>query len=316
MSQAAPIVFVSREDASHAADWVQALQQAMPGERIVPFDQLDEAARQQCQIAVVANPDPQRLRALPRLRWVHSVWAGVERLAPELRDSGLKLTRLVDPRLSSTMAEAVLAWTLYLHRDMPLYAQRQRFRVWQAEQYVLPEQRTVGILGLGTLGEAAARALLAARFKVCGWSRTARSIDGVQTYDGQQGLAEMLGQTDILVCLLPLTADTRGLLDAARLALLPPQAQLINFARGPIIDDAALCDALDSARLRHAVLDVFATEPLPPDQWQWTHPSVTVLPHCSAPTNRETASAIVASNVRRFRETGEIAANVDLERGY
>ncbi|MCA1323921.1 2-hydroxyacid dehydrogenase [Herbaspirillum sp. alder98] len=316
MSEVAPIVFVSREDATNAADWVQALQQAMPGERIVPFDALDEQARAQCQIAVVANPDPQRLRDLPQLRWVHSVWAGVERLAPQLRDSGLQLTRLVDPRLSSTMAEAVLAWTLYLHREMPLYAQRQRFRVWQAEQYVLPEQRTVGILGLGTLGVEAARALLGARFKVCGWSRTARSLEGVQTYSGEQGLHDMLGRCDILVCLLPLTSDTHGLLNAERLAMLPPQAQLINFARGPIIDDAALCAALDSARLRHAVLDVFATEPLPADQWQWTHPSVTVLPHCSAPTNRETASAIVAANVQRFRRTGEIAANVDLERGY
>jgi len=316
MSQAAPIVFVSREDASRAADWVKALQQAMPGERIVPFDELDEMTRDQCQIAVVANPDPQRLRGMPQLRWVHSVWAGVERLAPALRDSGLQLTRLIDPRLSSTMAEAVLAWTLYLHREMPLYAQRQRFRVWRAEQYVLPEQRTVGILGLGALGVEAARALLAARFNVCGWSRTARTVQGVQTYSGQQGLHAMLAKSDILVCLLPLTADTCGLLDAERLAMLPPQAQLINFARGPIIDDAALCAALDSARLRHAVLDVFATEPLPPDQWHWTHPGVTVLPHCSAPTNRETASAIVAANVQHFRRTGEIAANVDLERGY
>jgi glyoxylate/hydroxypyruvate reductase A len=316
MTQVAPIVFVSREDATNAAAWVQALQQAMPGERIVAFEELDDQTRSRCEVAVVANPDPQRLLQLPQLRWVHSVWAGVERLAPELRGSALQLTRLIDPQLSSTMAEAVLAWTLYLHREMPLYAARQRFRVWQAEQYVLPEQRSVGILGLGTLGVEAARALLAARFKVSGWSRTARSVQGVQTYSGEQGLSEMLGKSDILVCLLPLTPDTRGLLNAERLAMLPPQAQLINFARGPIIDDAALCAALDSARLRHAVLDVFATEPLPPDQWQWTHPSVTVLPHCSAPTNRETASGIVAGNVAHFRATGEIAANVDLERGY
>ncbi|MBP0597444.1 glyoxylate/hydroxypyruvate reductase A [Herbaspirillum sp. LeCh32-8] len=313
---ALPIPFVSQSDAASVQAWVKALNAAMPGERVVPFAELGEAERAQCRLAIVANPDPAQLKLMPQLEWVHSVWAGVERLVADLGDSGLQLTRLVDPRLATTMAEAVLAWTLYLHRDMPLYAQRQRFRVWQADEYVLPENRVVGILGLGTLGEAAAAALLQARFKVCGWSRSRREQAGVQTFSGEDGLKQMLAMSDILVCLLPLTVQTRGLLDAGRLALLPPQAQLINFARGPIVDDQALCAALDERRLRHAVLDVFATEPLPADSWHWTHPDVTVLPHCSAPTNRETASAIVAGNVRQYRHSGLIPANVDLKRGY
>ncbi|MFJ3046686.1 2-hydroxyacid dehydrogenase [Herbaspirillum chlorophenolicum] len=311
-----PIPFVSQGDAATVQAWLNALRAAMPDERVVDVAELSETELAQCKLAVVANPDPAELKRMPQLEWVHSVWAGVERLVEDLGDSGLKLTRLVDPRLAATMAEAVLAWTLYLHRDMPLYAQRQRFRVWQAEEYVLPEQRTVGILGLGTLGEAAAEALLQARFKVCGWSRSQRELAGVRTFSGEQGLAGMLAMSDILVCLLPLTSDTRGLLNAQRLAMLPPQSQLINFARGPIVDDQALCEALDSRVLRHAVLDVFATEPLPADSWHWTHPDVTVLPHCSAPTNRETASAIVAGNVRHYRQTGEIPANVDIRRGY
>ena len=311
-----PIPFVSQGDAATVQAWLKALRAAMPDERVVDVAELSETELAQCKLAVVANPDPAELKRMPQLEWVHSVWAGVERLVEDLGDSGLKLTRLVDPRLAATMAEAVLAWTLYLHRDMPLYAQRQRFRVWQAEEYVLPEQRTVGILGLGTLGEAAAEVLLQARFKVCGWSRTHRELAGVRTFSGEQGLAGMLAMSDILVCLLPLTSDTRGLLNAQRLAMLPPQSQLINFARGPIVDDQALCEALDSRVLRHAVLDVFATEPLPADSWHWTHPDVTVLPHCSAPTNRETASAIVAGNVRHYRQTGEIPANVDIRRGY
>ncbi|WP_050468861.1 2-hydroxyacid dehydrogenase [Herbaspirillum chlorophenolicum] len=311
-----PIPFVSQGDAATVQAWLKALRAAMPDERVMDVAELSETELAQCKLAVVANPDPAELKRMPQLEWVHSVWAGVERLVEDLGDSGLKLTRLVDPRLAATMAEAVLAWTLYLHRDMPLYAQRQRFRVWQAEEYVLPEQRTVGILGLGTLGEAAAEVLLQARFKVCGWSRTHRELAGVRTFSGEQGLAGMLAMSDILVCLLPLTSDTRGLLNAQRLAMLPPQSQLINFARGPIVDDQALCEALDSRVLRHAVLDVFATEPLPADSWHWTHPDVTVLPHCSAPTNRETASAIVAGNVRHYRQTGEIPANVDIRRGY
>lgn len=316
MSGAAPIPFVSQSDPVAVAQWIEALNAAMPGERVAPYVELDAGQRAQCRLAIVANPDPAQLKQLPQLQWVHSVWAGVERLVADLGDSGLQVTRLVDPRLAATMAEAVLAWTLYLHRDMPLYAQRQRRRLWQAEQYVLPEQRVVGILGLGMLGEAAAAALLQARFQVCGWSRSERRVAGVQAFSGDDGLQRMLGMSDILVCLLPLTDATRGLLDAERLALLPPQAQLINFARGSIVDDTALRAALDQHRLRHAVLDVFATEPLPADSWHWSHPDITVLPHISAPTNRETASAIVAGNVQRYRQTGEIPANVDMRRGY
>ncbi|WP_432238995.1 2-hydroxyacid dehydrogenase [Herbaspirillum robiniae] len=316
MSAGLPIPFVSQSDAVSVQGWVKALNAAMPGERVVAFSELGEAERAQCRLAIVANPDPAQLKQMPQLEWVHSVWAGVERLVADLGESGLQLTRLVDPRLAATMAEAVLAWTLYLHRDMPMYAQRQRFRVWQADEYVLPENRVVGILGLGTLGEAAAAALLQARFKVCGWSRSRREVAGVQSFSGEDGLKQMLGMSDILVCLLPLTAQTQGLLNAERLAMLPPQAQLINFARGAIVDDQALCAALDERHLRHAVLDVFTNEPLPADSWHWTHPDVTVLPHISAPTNRETASAIVAGNVRRYRESGEIPANVDMRRGY
>jgi glyoxylate/hydroxypyruvate reductase A len=316
MSAPMPIPFVSQSDPAAVASWLQALRAAMPEEEIIAFSELDEDQRAQCRVAIVANPDPAQLTLLPQLQWVHSVWAGVERLVADLGQSDLQITRLVDPRLAATMAEAVLAWTLYLHRDMPHYARQQQARQWQPLDYVLPEQRRVGILGLGALGEAAAVALRQARFPVLGWSRSARNVPDVRTYSGMDGLAEMLAQTDILVCLLPLTAETRGLLDAVRLALLPPQAQLINFARGPIINDEALREALDAGRLRHAVLDVFATEPLPPEAWPWSHPAVTVLPHCSAPTDSGTASAIVAANIRRYRNTGEIAANVDLKRGY
>lgn len=312
----AVIPFVSQSEPAAVATWLEALRRAMPEEHIVAFSELDEAQRRACTLAIVANPDPAELKLLPQLRWVHSVWAGVERLVADLGGTEMKITRLVDPALTDAMREAVLAWTLYLHRDMPLYAQRQRAHEWKYEEYVQPEARTVGILGLGALGEASAQTLLQARFRVCGWSRNPREIAGVETFSGDEGLAAMLAKTDILVCLLPLTEQTRGLLNDQRFAQLPARAQLINFGRGPIIDDAALQRALDSGHLRHAVLDVFAVEPLPADQWEWAHPNVTVLPHCSAPTNRATASAIVAGNIRHFRSTGEIPANVDVGRGY
>jgi len=224
--------------------------------------------------------------------------------------------RLVDPQLAETMAEAVLAWTLYLHRDMPLYAAQQTRRQWLAADYARPQDTTVGLLGLGALGEAAADRLAGAGFNVCGWSRMRKSVSHVECFAGAVELPAMLARTDILVCLLPLTVETRGLLNATTFAQLPHHASLINFARGPIVCDDALRAALDAERIRHAVLDVFSIEPLPPDSWQWAHPRVSVLPHISAPTDRQTASAIVGQNIRRYRETGEIPESVDLARGY
>lgn len=308
--------FIAHPDSPFEAEWIAALQAAMPDETIVPFGALDAAARASCTFAIVANPRPQDLRCLPRLQWVHSVWAGVERLLADLADLELKIVRLVDPQLAQTMAEAVLAWTLYLHRDMPRYAAQQRKRQWLQQDYVRPQHKTVSLLGLGALGEAAARRLLAAGFRVQGWSRTPRTIEGVHCYAGQEGLATLLASTDILVCLLPLTHQTMGLLNDATLGLLRPQTGLINFARGAIIEDQALQRALESGAVGHAVLDVFASEPLPADSWHWTHPQVTVLPHISAPTDRQTASAIVAQNVARYRRTGEIPIAVDRGRGY
>lgn len=308
--------FICNPDYPSATQWIAALQQAMPDEEVVPLSALDAQARASCTVAIVANPLPQDVRQLPQLRWVHSVWAGVERLVADLADLELNIVRLVDPQLAETMAEAVLAWTLYLHRDMPLYAAQQTSRQWLAADYSRPQDKTVGLLGLGALGEAAAYRLAGAGFKVCGWSRMRKSVPHAECFAGAAELPAMLASTDILVCLLPLTDETRGLLNATTLAHLPRHASLINFARGPIVCDDALRAALHAERIRHAVLDVFSTEPLPPDSWQWTHPRVTVLPHISAPTDRQTASAIVGQNIRRYRETGAIPESVDRARGY
>lgn len=311
-----PIAFVSSEAAGARAAWVAELQRLLPEERIVAFAELDDDARRQVTVAIVANPDPGELRQLPRLLWMHSVWAGVERLVTDLGDAPPAVVRLVDPQLTATMSEAVLAWTLYLHRAIPVYAQQQREARWQPQAYVRPERRTVSVLGLGQLGAASAARLAANGFTVCGWSRERKELPGVACFCGEDELAAMFQRTDILVCLLPLTRATRALLDAERLALLPRGASLINFARGAIVDDDALRAALDRGQLAHAVLDVFATEPLPADRWHWRHPRVTVLPHCSAPTDRESAARIVAGNIRRYRLSGELPATVDTARGY
>lgn len=311
-----PIPFVTAANYTRTQAWVRALQHAMPDELVVPFANLSANDRAHCKLAIVANPDPVDLAGMPHLEWVHSVWAGVERLMAGLAYRDLKIVRLVDPQLAHTMAEMVLTYGLYLHRNGPLYARQQAQQRWQSHEYVRAERRTVTLLGLGALGQAAAKRLVAAGFRVAGWSRNKRLVDSVACHAGEHELPGLLAQTDILVCLLPLTEETRGLLNAERLACLPRGASLINFARGPIVDEAALLDALDSGHLNHAVLDVFDHEPLPAGHRLWAHPSVTVLPHCAAPTDMETASQIVAQNVATWRSSGVIPPAVNPDRGY
>jgi glyoxylate/hydroxypyruvate reductase A len=264
----------------------------------------------------VANPDPADVAALPNLALIQSLWAGVERLVSELGPSAPVIVRMIDPEMARTMSEAVLAWTHYIQRDMPTYAHQQGERVWHPLPYRKPSDTTVGLLGLGALGAASAQKLTKAGFRVVGWSRSSKKLPDVETFSGEEGLAAVLSMSDVVVCLLPLTSETRGLLNTRRLAQLKPGAALINFARGPIVVEPDLLAALNSGRLSHAVLDVFDEEPLPAASPFWTHPKVTVLPHISAPTDRQTAADVVADNIGRFRRGERITDVVDANRGY
>jgi glyoxylate/hydroxypyruvate reductase len=308
--------FLSRSSAADTVEWIAALSRAMPDEQIVAFDQLTDDERANAQVAIGANPEPAQLEQLPALQWVHSLWAGVERLVGECRNESVAIVRLQDPQLAETMAEAVLAWTLYLHRDMPTYAAQQRARVWKQLPFRLPNERCVALLGLGNLGKRAARTLLAAGFNVVGWSRTQKQIDKVGTFSGDAQLNTVLSRADIVVCLLPLTEQTRGLLNAKRFALMKATASLINFGRGAIVNSNDLVDAVDRNVIHHAVLDVFEVEPLLGDSPLWSHEKITVLPHISAPTHKESAAQIVAANIRRFRTDGALPDVVDRRVGY
>ncbi len=294
--------------------WLDALSRAMPSERIRSARDIAEPER--VELAIVASPDPATLSGMASLRWIQSLWAGVEQLVAEPALAHLPIVRMVDPELTRTMAEAVLAWTLYLHRDMPAYLAQQRERQWFQRAYVAPSARRVGILGLGAIGRQAARALVGAGFPVSGWSTNAKQMEGVSCLHGRDGLVALARATDILVCLLPLTPQTRHIVDAGVLRLLPPGAALINAGRGPLVATDALIEALDAGRLSHAVLDVFDDEPLPADSPLWSHPGVTVMPHVAAVTDPQTASLVAAANVRSWRETGRIPKAVDRRRGY
>ncbi|MCV0425003.1 MAG: glyoxylate/hydroxypyruvate reductase A [Roseibium sp.] len=313
-----PVVpFISHDGENERGAWQTALPKALGAiADVKPFKDLTEAERSNAKVAIVANPDPAEVAALPNLAWVQSLWAGVERLAADLPEDGPLIVRLTDPQMAETMSEAVLAWTLYLHRDMPRYGLQQRRKIWQEHLLKTPQERTVGVLGIGKLGSASVRRLKANNFNVLGWSRSRKVLDGIQCRHGQEGMTAVLQQSDILVILTPLTAETRGLLGQAELNSCKPGAALINFARGPIVDTIALLDALDNGPLSHAVLDVFDEEPLPHSSPLWEHEKVTVLPHISAPTITSTATEIVVQNIGGYFETGTIPQSVDRKRGY
>ncbi|SAK97987.1 D-isomer specific 2-hydroxyacid dehydrogenase [Caballeronia pedi] len=310
------IAFLSRMSAEYQTPYLASLRSALPEETIQPLHALTPAQRTETTIAIVANPAPEDVAALPNLAWIQSLWAGVEQLVAGLPAGGPPVVRLVDPEMSRTMAEAVLAWTYYLHRDMPRYTRQQSMRVWRQHAYRKPSQFSVGLLGLGALGTEAARALVNAGFVVRGWSRSPRTAPGVETFAGEAGLDAVLASSDVVVSLMPLTAQTAGLLDAKRLHAMKPGAGLINFSRGPIVVMQDLVAALDRGHLSHAVLDVFDIEPLPTTSGLWEHPNVTVLPHISAPTDQQTAARVIAANIREYRLSGRIPGNVDIVRGY
>lgn len=314
-----PIIpFLSAIGASDTANdaWLTALRAAMPAREILPFAQLNLASRKAAQYAIATNPDPAEVAQLPNLRWLHSVWAGIDGLLRGMPQPPFTLVRLIDPQLSQTMAESVLSWVLFLHREIPIFQAQQRLSHWLPRAAVNFRDRRVGVLGLGELGQAAACALVALGFDVLGYARTPKRIAGVRCFHGAEGLTRMLRESEIVVCLLPATSATKNLLDANALAQLPQGACLINFARAAILDDQALKAALDCGQIAHAVLDVFSQEPLPTESWHWQHPKVSVLPHCAAPTDRRTAAAIVAQRIARFEASGEIPAGINLGLGY
>jgi glyoxylate/hydroxypyruvate reductase A len=250
-----------------------------------------------------------------RLKAVLSLWAGVERIVgdPTLT---VPLCRMVDPGLTQGMVEWVTAHVLRYHVGVDAQISGQD-GVWRHGMVPpLAPERTVAVLGLGELGRAVVVALVGLGFDVVGWSRREKELPGIRAFSGEDGLSEALASAEIVVTLLPATPGTERLLDARRLAELPPGARLINPGRGGLIDDDALIAALDSGHLAHATLDVFRAEPLPVEHPFWAHPLVTVTPHVAAATRPETAAGTVAENVRRGEGGEPFLYVVDRASGY
>jgi glyoxylate/hydroxypyruvate reductase A len=267
--------------------------------------------------ALVWRPEPGLLASLPNLKLILSLGAGVDHLFgdPQL-PRHLPIVRLVDPHMTAAMSEYVALQVLRLHRHDLAYRAQQEAQVWRELDQKNAADRGVGILGFGELGRDAAKKLKPLGFDVVAWSRSEKTVAGVESYAGAGGLRHLLGRSEILVCLLPLTAETNGILNAQTLALLPRGAALVNAARGAHLVEDDLFAALASGQISGAVLDVFHDEPLPADHPFWHHPRVVVTPHVAAFTNPATAAPIILDNIRRFEEGRPLLNRVDPARGY
>lgn len=310
------VPFIPNTLDQRSENWLSLFRQKLPEFRIEYLDNLSEEEKRGVQVAIVANPNAAELTSLPNLQWMHSTWAGVEKVLPVAKELNIPLVRMQDPNLADVMAEAVLTWSLFLYRRIPCYLSQQAEKTWFQHPLPVRHQFTIAILGMGKLGQASCALLQSVGFRVIGWGRKKKSDCPCDYFYGHEQLLQVLELADVIVILLPETEDTRQLISAPELRKMKPTASIINVGRAGILDTQALRKALEYRDIYHAVLDVFDKEPLQPTDSEWQLPHATLLPHVAAPTNPETASTIIADNLRRYDETGEIPESVNLERGY
>jgi len=259
---------------------------------------------------------PDDLARYSNLEILFSIGAGIDQMNTEGLPEHVLVVRMVEEGITRMMQEYVTLGVLALHRQWPLYIAQQKGACWQPQDLVSAADRRIGILGLGMMGSAVIERLQPFGFPISGWSRSPRSIDGIRCLHGAEGLSTLLTETDILICLLPLTPETVGILDAELFAKLPAGAGLVHVGRGQHLDHTALIDALDSGHLSGAVLDVTEPEPLPAGHPFWTHPKVILTPHIASKVEAEPAARAVLENLRRHRSGLPPIGLVDRGRGY
>lgn len=295
--------------------WHETLKKADPSIEVLDWPYEGDATA--IEQALVWMPPAGELKRYPRLRLILSIGAGVDHVLndPDL-PADVPILRMVEPGLTKGMAEYVVWAVLSHHRFMIDYAEMRERKEWGFIQQLAPESRRVGIMGLGVLGRAAVERLKPFGFQLRGWSKSPKDIPGVTCFHGPNGLSAFLSETDIVICLLPLTEETRGLLNADAFALMPEGAAVINAGRGGLLKEKDLLAALESGQIGAATLDVFEKEPLSKRSPIWRHPRIQITPHIASMIVFETAAQQVVEAIRRVSAGEMLDGLVDPAKGY
>jgi len=303
-----------RSDAARAAAWASYFARHAPDLdfRIWP----DAGDLQKVEYLIAWQAPAGFLAELPKLKVLFSSGAGIDHVDLSAVPAHIPLVRMVEPGIINGMVEYVSLAVLALHRDFFDYVAHKAARAWDPLEVPPASARTVGVMGLGSLGCAVLERLATFGFRLRGWNRSPRTLEGVETFAGADQLQPFLAGCDVLICLLPLTPATKGILNHELFAALPKGAALVNVGRGPHLVDADLIEALDSGQLSRAILDVTDPEPLPADHPFWAHPRVFVTPHVASMTQPESAAPILLENIRRAQRGEALRDVVDRGRGY
>ncbi|MGF6330739.1 glyoxylate/hydroxypyruvate reductase A [Pseudomonas sp. BS3782 TE3695] len=253
---------------------------------------------------------------LPNLQVLFALSAGVDQLDLDRLPTSLPVVRLLDPSITRGMCEYAAFAVLSLHRDMLRYRQQQMARCWQAHLLQPAAKRRVGVMGLGTQAQQILATLQPFGFALSGWARSEHRIAGVDCFAGAEQLPAFLAQCDIVLCVLPLTEQTKGILNRQLFQHLPKGAALVNMGRGGHLVEEDLLEALASGQISAAVLDVLQQEPAAPDHPFWHHPQIVLTPHIAAMTQPESAFSVLLENIRRHQRGESMLGQINRERSY
>lgn len=308
------MTFLYKSDPVRGAEWARHFAQKVPD---LPFDIWPDFGNPlEVRYLAAWQPPPAIATTFPNLEILFCTGAGIDHIDLSTVPASVSVVRMIEPGIADGMIEYVTLSVLALHRDWFEYGRQQQQGLWAPLRVQPAASRRIGVLGLGVLGKAVIDRLHRIGFACAAWSRSPHRLDGIDCYAGSDELSAFLARTDILICLLPLTDATRGILDRKAFDTLPVGASIINVGRGGHVVQQDLLNALDAGRISNAILDVADPEPLPPDHLFWRHPRVVLTPHIASETQPETAVDAVLANIRRHRNGEPLMGLIDRGRGY